>query len=181
MTNLTTVVTLLTLRTVSRHMAKASASIASLTTGSSTTTTTTAAKPSTKAAAAIAAAATIGAIASYVTDLATFVALSPAATTIATTGTTGTTGARILTVTRDMARITATVACLFFSRKGAFTAHMALLATVVARGSAPFRTVSSLMRSVTTIVAPTGTACRSSEFHREGSIVRFSLVAIGQN
>lgn len=180
--DLTTVVALLALGAVTRHVSVTttgvaglsaaalssvgrSATVAALATIGSTATTTTTTT-------------TVGAVASNVSDLTAFVALSSSGG--AAEGTTTTTtllGTRIVTLAGQMANFTAFIARLLLRSLLAFTAQMAILTAVVANGVAALRALASLMTALATIVASTtanGTAAiviiRTVGIHKAGVV-----------
>lgn len=179
--DLTTVVALLALGAVTRHVSVTttgvaglsaaalssvgrSATVAALATIGSTATTTTTTT-------------TVGAVASNVSDLTAFVALSSSGGAAEGTTTTTLLGTRIVTLAGQMANFTAFIARLLLRSLLAFTAQMAILTAVVANGVAALRALASLMTALATIVASTtanGTAAiviiRTVGIHKAGVV-----------
>lgn len=154
-----TVVTLLSLLAVTRHVAVSTTSVALLatsTTGASTIALSTSVAATAKAATTTTLAETAirrhGAIASDMADLAAAVALltssttSHAAAVASSTAHAATTAVRALT--RHVTSLTAGVAWLLLGCFGALAAHMALLTTIVAGWGAFRRTVAGLVGRV---------------------------------
>jgi len=160
-TNLATVVALLALGTIPRHVAVTSAGVAGL---SWTTTTTTEAATETSLLATVSATGTaaistsLGAVTSDVSDLGALVALlgSTATGREATATTSSALNGRVGAITGDVTWLTALVACLVLRTLWAFTAHVSFTTTVIALSRASGWAIASLVRSIATVVATAG-------------------------
>jgi len=151
-TNLTTVVALLTLGAIAGQVTVSTARVAGLLAATTTTTTRSAVRPRATEAT------TIGrALASNVADLTTFIAFCTALIATTTTTALRLSGGRIVTFAREMARLTAAIAGLLLLRTSAFAAHVPVLSTVVANRSSTLGAIASLMTSLAAVVAGTTT------------------------
>lgn len=150
MTDLATVVALLTLGAITRHVAVTTARVASL---STTTLATVRGGTTTVTALATVGSTAVGAVASDMANLATLVAFgsSGRATERATT----LLGVGVVALTGQVANFTALVARLLLRSLLAFTAQMTILSAVVANGVTALGTLASLMTALTTVVAST--------------------------
>lgn len=165
MSDLATVVALLTLSAVARHVTVTAAAVA----GSSSTAA--GAAKASSIAATVAAGTTLRAVTSNVTNFATLVAFAATTATVAGTASKSarsTTCSLVRAVTRDMACLATSVAGLFFRRLRAFSAHMACTAAVEASWGASLRAIARLVGCVTAVEAAastTGSSTTALEIH----------------
>lgn len=143
-----TIVALLSLSTVSRHVAVTSTRVAGLPLPTSTVTAAVAAL----ALEATSVCTTLSAVTSDVSDFPAFVALLTTSARISTSATaspsSSTSGRGVWTVAGDVTAFTAAVAGLLFLRSATFAAHMSFFTAVIAGRGAALRAVASLMRAV---------------------------------
>lgn len=145
MTDFTAVVALLSLGAISGHVSKATAGVArslALATAITTSSTTTVSSVATTA---VAAGAVLGALACYVSDLATFITLLAASTAASAAHAHAAGRGFVGTVTRNVTILAAAVARLLGLGCSALATQVTLLSTVVACRVALRRTVARLM------------------------------------
>jgi len=162
MSKLAAVVTLLSLGTVARQVAVATTRVACLL----------AAAHAAVAAGRRTTVSTIGsALTRDVSDLATLVAFGTSGTSESSAH--GTSSSGIIALARQVTRLSAPVARLLLLGARAFTAHVAILSTVVTHGSTTLGAVTGLMSSLAAVVAgasanhTTASVVVTSEVHCE--------------
>jgi len=177
MANLATVVALLSLSAITRHMAVATTGVAGLTALTTTESATIATLVTTISAAATITTSSLRAVTSNMANLGALVALltTSAATTSreAATTTSTTVSGWVSAITRDVTRLTALVAGLVLRTLRAFTAHVSFTTTVVALGWASSRAVTGLVRGIATVVAAAALGSTTVGIHSCGEGVLF--------